>query len=141
MLTFLTGFIASMAHVVTGPDHLAAVTPLAIDSRKHSWKIGLAWGTGHTIGMLLIGALFILFKEILPVEAISKHSDTFIGFLLIGIGSWRFSEFIFGTDTETDLIRISTTSLSSMPIRINTHTKQLRYYLKIMATNINPLAP
>jgi len=88
MLTFLTGFIASMAHVVTGPDHLAAVTPLAIDSRKHSWKIGLAWGTGHTIGMLLIGALFILFKEILPVEAISKHSDTFIGFLLIGIGSW-----------------------------------------------------
>ncbi|MDP2338200.1 MAG: hypothetical protein Q8N05_17495 [Bacteroidota bacterium] len=88
MLTFLTGFIASMAHVVTGPDHLAAVTPLAIDSRKHSWKIGLAWGTGHTIGMLLIGALFILFKEILPIEAISKHSDTMIGFLLIGIGSW-----------------------------------------------------
>ena len=88
MLTFLTGFIASMAHVVTGPDHLAAVTPLAIDSRKHSWKIGLAWGTGHTIGMLLIGALFILFKEILPIEAISKHSDTLIGFLLIGIGSW-----------------------------------------------------
>jgi ABC-type nickel/cobalt efflux system permease component RcnA len=88
MLTFLTGFIASMAHVVTGPDHLAAVTPLAIDSRKHSWKIGLAWGTGHTIGMLLIGALFILFKEVLPIEAISKHSDTLIGFLLIGIGSW-----------------------------------------------------
>jgi len=88
LITFLTGFIASMAHVVTGPDHLAAVTPLAIDSRKNSWKIGLAWGLGHTIGMLLIGMLFILFKEILPVEAISKHSDTVIGFLLIGIGSW-----------------------------------------------------
>jgi ABC-type nickel/cobalt efflux system permease component RcnA len=88
MLTFLTGFIASIAHVVTGPDHLAAVTPLAIDSRKKSWMIGLSWGLGHTIGMLLIGLLFILFKEYLPVEAISKHSDTVIGFLLIGIGSW-----------------------------------------------------
>lgn len=88
MLTFLTGFIASVAHVVTGPDHLAAVTPLAIDSRKKSWIIGFSWGLGHTIGMLLIGLLFILFKKFLPIEGISKHSDTVIGFLLIGIGSW-----------------------------------------------------
>lgn len=88
MLIFLTGFIASIAHVVTGPDHLAAVTPLAIDSRKKSWLIGFSWGLGHTLGMLLIGLLFILFKEYLPIAAISKHSDTVIGFLLIGIGSW-----------------------------------------------------
>ena len=88
MLIFLTGFVASVAHVVTGPDHLAAVTPLAIDSRKKSWMIGFSWGLGHTIGMLLIGLLFILFKQFLPVEAISKHSDTVIGVLLIGIGSW-----------------------------------------------------
>lgn len=88
MLTFLTGFVASMAHVATGPDHLAAVTPLAIDSRKKSWIIGFSWGLGHTTGMLLIGILFILFKEVLPIEAISKHSDTVIGFLLIGIGGW-----------------------------------------------------
>jgi ABC-type nickel/cobalt efflux system permease component RcnA len=88
MLTFLTGFVASVAHVATGPDHLAAVTPLAIDSRKKSWMIGLSWGIGHTLGMLLIGLLFILFKELLPIEAISKHSDTVIGFLLITIGSW-----------------------------------------------------
>ncbi|MCX6303469.1 MAG: hypothetical protein NT040_00735 [Bacteroidetes bacterium] len=88
MLTFVTGFVASMAHVVTGPDHLAAVTPLAIDSRKKSWMIGFSWGVGHTIGMLLIGMLFILFREYLPLEAITKHSDTVVGFLLIGIGGW-----------------------------------------------------
>ena len=88
MLTLLTGFIASVAHVVTGPDHLAAVTPLAIDSRRKSWMIGFSWGLGHTVGMLLIGLLFIVFKEILPVNAISRHSDTVIGLLLIGIGSW-----------------------------------------------------
>lgn len=91
MLTFLTGFIASMAHVATGPDHLAAVTPLAIDSRKKSWVIGFSWGVGHTVGMLLIGALFIVFREFLPVEAISRHSDTVIGFLLIGIGIWALA--------------------------------------------------
>ncbi len=88
MITFLTGFVASVAHVVTGPDHLAAVTPLAIDSRKKSWMIGLAWGLGHTIGMLLIGALFVLFRELLPIDLIAKYSETVIGLLLIGIGSW-----------------------------------------------------
>src|ERR1035438_4673383 len=88
LIIFLTGLVASMAHVVTGPDHLAAVTPLAIDSRKKSWLVGFSWGFGHTIGMLLIGLVFILFKEFISVDAISKHSDTIIGFLLIGIGSW-----------------------------------------------------
>jgi ABC-type nickel/cobalt efflux system permease component RcnA len=88
MLTFLTGFAASVAHVVTGPDHLAAVTPLAIDSRKRSWMVGFSWGLGHTVGMLLIGLLFILFRSLLPVDAISKHSETIIGLLLIAIGTW-----------------------------------------------------
>ncbi len=88
MMIFITGFIASVAHVVTGPDHLAAVTPLAIDSHKKSWMIGMSWGIGHTLGILLIGLLFLLFKEVLPIETISKHSDKIVGFLLIGIGSW-----------------------------------------------------
>lgn len=88
MLIFLTGFVASVAHVVTGPDHLAAVTPLAIDSRKKSWMIGFSWGLGHTLGMLIIGMLFILFKAWLPIDAIASHSDKVIGILLIGIGSW-----------------------------------------------------
>ncbi|MEI6886351.1 MAG: sulfite exporter TauE/SafE family protein [Bacteroidota bacterium] len=88
MLIFLTGFAASIAHVVTGPDHLAAVTPLAIDSRKKSWMIGFSWGLGHTFGMLFIGALFILLKAYLPIDAIAKYSDKIIGLMLIGIGSW-----------------------------------------------------
>ena len=88
MIGLLTGFIASTAHVITGPDHLAAVTPLAIDSRKKSWIIGFSWGIGHTLGMLIIGTLFILLKGILPVEKISAHSEIIVGILLIMIGGW-----------------------------------------------------
>ena len=88
MLTLLTALIASLVHVVTGPDHLAAITPLAIDSREKSWVIGLLWGTGHTVGMLLIGLLFLLFKEFLPIDLISAYSDRLIGLLLIVIGCW-----------------------------------------------------
>ena len=88
MLVFLSGIIASMAHVVTGPDHLAAVTPLAISSKKKSWAIGLSWGLGHVTGMLMIGAVFLLFRDLLPVEAISSHSEVIIGILLVIIGLW-----------------------------------------------------
>ena len=102
MLTFLTGFIASMAHVATGPDHLAAVTPLAIDSRKKSWLIGFSWGLGHTLGMLLIGAVFVLFRNFIPVEAISRHSDTIVGFMLVAIGAWSLVQ-LFGRHSHGNL--------------------------------------
>ena len=88
MLLLIAGFIASMLHVITGPDHLAAVTPLAIDSRKKSWVIGISWGFGHTAGMLTLGLLFIFFKRFIPVDKIASHSEILVGILLIGIGSW-----------------------------------------------------
>jgi len=78
----------SIVHVISGPDHLAAVTPLAIDSRKKSWSVGFAWGMGHTIGMLIIGLIFLMVKEQLDVDLVSKYGEQFVGFLLIAIGIW-----------------------------------------------------
>jgi len=43
-IPILAGLIMSMIHVISGPDHLAAVTPLSIDSKKKSWSIGFSWG-------------------------------------------------------------------------------------------------
>jgi len=88
MLQLLTGLSAAAAHVLSGPDHLAAVTPLAIESKKRSWGIGMAWGIGHTLGILIIGVLFILFRDVIPVEAISEHSEQLVGVMLILIGMW-----------------------------------------------------
>lgn len=90
MLDFplFAGIAASVLHVVSGPDHLAAVTPLAIESRRKVWRIGLFWGFGHLTGMLLIGLLFLLFKQYIPLEQISEHSEQLVGAVLIAIGIW-----------------------------------------------------
>ena len=82
------GIIAAVLHVISGPDHLAAVTPFAIESKKKAWKVGLFWGIGHLIGMLLIGVLFLLFKDLIPIERISEHSEQFVGIILILLGLW-----------------------------------------------------
>lgn len=88
LIYFLTGLAASSLHVISGPDHLAAVTPLAIENRKRSWLVGFSWGMGHTLGVFIIGILFILFKDFIPVEALSAYSEQIVGILLILIGLW-----------------------------------------------------
>lgn len=89
-LPIFAGILASMLHVISGPDHLAAVTPLVLETKNRAWKVGLFWGFGHLAGMLLIGVLFLLFKEYIPFEKISEYSEQLVGIVLIGVGLWAF---------------------------------------------------
>lgn len=84
------GLIAAMLHVIMGPDHLAAVAPFAIESKRKAWKIGLFWGIGHLFGMGLIGLLFVFFKDLIPLEKISAYSEQLVGLVLLFIGAWAF---------------------------------------------------
>ena len=40
MLIAFTGLLAGCFHVLSGPDHLAAVAPLALSSRTRAWREG-----------------------------------------------------------------------------------------------------
>ncbi|NKI30758.1 sulfite exporter TauE/SafE family protein [Croceivirga thetidis] len=93
--SLFAGILASVLHVVSGPDHLAAITPLAIETRKKVWRIGLFWGFGHLTGMLVIGLLFLAFKELIPVELISEYSEQLVGVVLIGVGIWAIFRIFF----------------------------------------------
>jgi len=87
-LPLFAGILAAMLHVITGPDHLAAVSPLAIETKRKAWKVGLLWGIGHVAGMMAIGILVYLFREIIPFENISAYSEKLVGIVLIGLGIW-----------------------------------------------------
>ena len=91
---FIAGVLAATLHVIAGPDHLAAVAPFAIKRVRKAWIVGLLWGIGHLSGMLLIGVLFLLFKDFIPIEDISKYSEKFVGFVLICLGLWIFANII-----------------------------------------------
>jgi ABC-type nickel/cobalt efflux system permease component RcnA len=88
LFAFTSGLLAAMLHVISGPDHLAAVTPFAIERKRKAWKIGLVWGLAHLTGMLLIGLMFMLFREMVPVETISAYSEQLVGLVLVGVGVW-----------------------------------------------------
>lgn len=100
---FIAGLIASILHVITGPDHLAAVMPIAVETKRKAWKIGLSWGVGHLISMLTIGTIFLLFKELIPIKKISEYSEQLVALVLIGIGIWAFYKILKKNKTHKHL--------------------------------------
>lgn len=91
MLTLLTGAAAGLFHVLSGPDHLAAVAPLAVDERKRGWIAGCTWGIGHASGVVLVAVIAVLLRETLPnVDLISAWGERMVGGALVGIGLWAF---------------------------------------------------
>ena len=88
MISALAGFIAGSAHVVTGPDHLAALAPIAVDQPRKAMQLGLRWGLGHGLGVILLGALGVFARSSVDVDAISAWSEFIFGFMLIAVGDW-----------------------------------------------------
>ena len=89
MLTLFTGAFAGFIHVLSGPDHLAAVAPLAIESRSRGWLAGWTWGVGHASGVVVVAALAVLLREALPpIDVLSAWSERLVGGGLIGVGLW-----------------------------------------------------
>jgi sulfite exporter TauE/SafE len=61
------GFFLGMRHA-TDPDHVVAVSTIVSRERSISragW-IGILWGIGHTLTILVVGAAIILFGVVIP---------------------------------------------------------------------------
>ena len=85
----ITGVLAGIFHVLSGPDHLAAVAPLAAADRERGWMAGWSWGFGHAAGVVTVAVVAILLRELLPpVELISAWSERLVGVALIAVGLW-----------------------------------------------------
>jgi hypothetical protein len=82
------GIAAGALHVLAGPDHLAAMAPLAADSRRSPWRAGALWAVGHSSGVLAVGVLALLLRDVLPIERLSSVSERLVGVALVGVGLW-----------------------------------------------------
>lgn len=80
------GVLLGMRHALE-PDHLAAVTTLMTGERgstKAAW-LGASWGLGHTLTLLLAGALLVALQTEMP--AIAAHAiELGVALLLVGFG-------------------------------------------------------
>jgi len=86
MISALAGMAAGAMHVLAGPDHLAAVAPLASGARERGWRLGMRWGLGHAGGVALAGIAALLLRGVLPLDRLSSAGERLVGVVLIGIG-------------------------------------------------------
>lgn len=88
MIAAITGVIAGIIHVWSGPDHLAAIAPLAARRPHQAWIPGARWGLGHSAGVALIGLLLLLLRDLVPKDLLSSWGERMVGVMLIAIGVW-----------------------------------------------------
>src|SRR3990172_7161776 len=104
MLGWLAGLAAGAAHALSGPDHLAAVAPLALDAPRGSWRLGLRWGAGHPCAVAALGA-----RGWIDLASLSGYAERLAGVALVGVGVWGWrralSRFVHLHEHEHDGIR------------------------------------
>jgi hypothetical protein len=88
MMLVLAGLAAGFVHVLSGPDHLAAIAPYAVEAKGRAWRTGVRWGVGHAAGVLCVGLLILLLRDAFPIHVVSAWGERSVGFVLIGIGAW-----------------------------------------------------
>ncbi len=85
------GFFLGMRHA-TDPDHVIAVTTIV--SRRQSIRqaalIGILWGVGHTITILIAGSAIILFGIVIPPR-LGLSMELSVGLMLILLGVLNLS--------------------------------------------------
>ena len=87
-LGFGAGLLAGAAHVVAGPDHWVAVTPLSIAQPERAVRIGIRWGIGHAVGIIILGVIGLLLKDMLSLDPISSVAEGLVGVVLVISGFW-----------------------------------------------------
>jgi high-affinity nickel permease len=72
LIVLLVGVLLGLRHA-TDPDHIAAVTTLMASSREHARRraaaLGVWWGLGHALTLVLFGVPILLFEAYLPVSS------------------------------------------------------------------------
>ncbi|MEE2644831.1 MAG: hydantoin utilization protein A, partial [Myxococcota bacterium] len=91
MVSLFAGFFAGFLHVIAGPDHLAAVIPLVVRQPLTAFYVGLRWGIGHALGVILLALLGLTLREQLDLDQISASAEQVVGVALILLGCWVLS--------------------------------------------------
>jgi ABC-type nickel/cobalt efflux system permease component RcnA len=84
ILTF--GFFLGIRHA-TDPDHVIAVSTIVSRERSvlRAGLVGILWGCGHTLTVLLVGMAIILFGVKIPVR-VGLTMEFSVGLMLILLG-------------------------------------------------------
>ena len=91
----LLGLMVGLRHAFE-PDHLTAVATLAAETRdaRRGAALGALWGLGHTLSLVIVGAVLIAVGEVLPAR-LAVAFELAVSGVLVALGvralvqAWR----------------------------------------------------
>jgi high-affinity nickel-transport protein len=92
MLTLFTligvGFLLGLRHA-TDADHVVAVSTIVTrePNVRAAMLLGALWGVGHTLTIVLVGTVLIVFGIVIP-ERVGLALEMVVGVMLVGLGVW-----------------------------------------------------
>jgi len=80
------GSLLGMRHALE-PDHLAAVSTLVTGERSSAKAalLGVCWGVGHTLALLVVGGVLVILRAEMPAAAADLF-ELAVALMLIGLG-------------------------------------------------------
>ena len=85
----LLGLVLGMRHA-TDPDHVIAVTTILSREQRlgAATRVGVVWGLGHTLTVLIVGAAIIVFKIAIPTRlGLAMEFAVAIVLILLGVNA------------------------------------------------------
>ena len=82
----LVGFFLGVRHAADA-DHVTAVATIVSREKRFGAAalVGLVWGLGHTLTILVVGSLIILFKVVIPPH-VELSMEFLVALMLIALG-------------------------------------------------------
>jgi high-affinity nickel permease len=85
LVVLLVAALLGLRHA-TDPDHIAAVTTLVASgrerARRRAAELGVFWGLGHALTLVVFGLPIVLFEAFLP-ESVQRGSETAVAALIV----------------------------------------------------------
>ena len=104
LISVLTGIAAGAVHVVAGADHLVAMAPFSLNRPIQALRSALAWGVGHSAGVVVLALIAIGLKDLTHLEAMSSWAEFLVGLALLVVGVLAVRT-AFGLELHTHIHR------------------------------------
>src|SRR5436305_8822734 len=97
------GLILGIRHATDG-DHVVAVSAIASSERSvmRAMRIGIAWGVGHSVTLLVVGGAIVVFGLTVPPR-LGLAFEMLVAIMLIGLGGYSLVR--HGVETPASLKR------------------------------------
>jgi ABC-type nickel/cobalt efflux system permease component RcnA len=114
------GLLFGLKHA-TEVDHVVAVTTLVSEHRSlwRSALVGGLWGAGHTVSIVVVGVLVLVFRVTIPLP-VTKWLEFGVALMIVSLGVWAMTR-VLRRRSDVHLHRHSHDGQSHVHIHFHEH--------------------